>query len=104
MQHLGLLEIISHTGKKVSELLGDIPHSVSTPEIRLECPEEIKFELVERVKNNLAQEHQVIDIDGVRIEFPYGWGLIRASNTQPALVLRFEAEDEEKLQRDKVYN
>ena len=98
---LRLLEIISNTGKKVSELLEDIPETVSTPEIRLDCPEEIKFELVERVKNKLAQEHQVIDIDGVRIEFPYGWGLIRASNTQPALVLRFEAEDDQKLQEIK---
>ena len=95
---LRLLEIISTTGKKVSELLEDIPETVSTPEIRLDCPEEIKFELVERVKNKLSEEHQVIDIDGVRIEFPYGWGLIRASNTQPALVLRFEALDDARLQ------
>lgn len=96
---LRLLEIISNTGKKVSELLGDIPESVSTPEIRLDCPEEIKFELVEKVKNDLSEKHEVIDTDGVRIEFPDGWGLIRASNTQPALVLRFEAENEEKLQQ-----
>jgi len=95
---LRLLEIISKTGKKVSELLGGIPHSVSTPEIRLDCPEEIKFQLVEEVKTRLSEKHQVIDIDGVRIEFPEGWGLIRASNTQPALVLRFEAIDNEKLQ------
>ncbi len=98
---LRLLEIISNTGKRVSELLEDIPHSVSTPEIRLECPEEIKFELVERVKTNLSETHEVIDIDGVRIEFPYGWGLIRASNTQPALVLRFEAQDNDKLEEIK---
>lgn len=96
---LRLLEIMSKTGKKVSELLGDIPESVSTPEIRVDCPEEIKFQLVERVKDQLSQEHEVIDIDGVRVEFPFGWGLIRASNTQPALVLRFEAEDNEKLKQ-----
>jgi phosphomannomutase/phosphoglucomutase len=95
---LRLLEIISKTGKKVSELLGDVPHSVSTPEIRMDCPEEIKFQLVEEVKNRLSEKHQVIDIDGVRIEFADGWGLIRASNTQPALVLRFEAQDDQKLQ------
>jgi phosphomannomutase/phosphoglucomutase len=95
---LRLLEIISKTGKKVSELLEGIPHSVSTPEIRVECPDEIKFQVVERVKAELSREHEVIDIDGVRIEFPYGWGLIRASNTQPALVLRFEAHDDLKLQ------
>jgi len=95
---LRLLEIISKTGKKVSELLGDVPHSVSTPEIRMDCPDEIKFQVVERVRSELSREYEVIDIDGVRIEFPYGWGLIRASNTQPALVLRFEAIDNEKLQ------
>jgi len=95
---LRLLEIISKTGKKVSELLGDVPHSVSTPEIRMDCPEEIKFQLVEEVKNRLSEKYQVIDIDGVRIESADGWGLIRASNTQPALVLRFEAIDNEKLQ------
>lgn len=95
---LRLLEIISRTGKKVSELLEGIPHSVSTPEIRMDCPDEIKFQVVERVKDELSREHEVIDIDGVRIEFPYGWGLIRASNTQPALVLRFEAHDDLKLQ------
>ncbi|MEX0999154.1 MAG: phosphomannomutase/phosphoglucomutase [Thermodesulfobacteriota bacterium] len=95
---LRLLEIMSKTGKKVSELLGDVPHSVSTPEIRMDCPEEIKFQLVEEVKNRLSEKHQVIDIDGVRIEFADGWGLIRASNTQPALVLRFEAQDDQKLQ------
>ena len=94
---LRLLEIISRTGKKVSELLEGIPESVSTPEIRVECPEEIKFQVVDRVKAELSSSHQVIDIDGVRIEFPYGWGLIRASNTQPALVLRFEAQDDVKL-------
>ncbi len=95
---LRLLEILSKTGKKVSELLEGIPHSVSTPEIRVDCPEEIKFQVVDKVKAELSRSHQVIDIDGVRIEFPYGWGLIRASNTQPALVLRFEAIDSEKLQ------
>lgn len=99
---LRLLEIISNTGKKVSELLGDVPESVSTPEIRLECPEEIKFELVEEVKKRLSERHEVIDTDGVRIEFSDGWGLIRASNTQPALVLRFEAQDDEKLQEIKT--
>ena len=99
---LRLLEIISNTGKKVSELLSDIPESVSTPEIRMDTPEEIKFQVVEEVKNRLSERHDVIDTDGVRIEFPDGWGLIRASNTQPALVLRFEAQDEEKLEEIKT--
>ena len=95
---LRLLEIISKTGKKVSDLLEGIPPAISTPEIRVECPEEIKFRVVEKVKEELKKDYEVIDIDGVRIEFPDGWGLIRASNTQPALVLRFEAETKERLE------
>lgn len=95
---LRLLEIISKTGKKVSELLEGVPPAISTPEIRVDCPEEIKFKIVEKVKEELKRDYQVIDIDGVRVEFPDGWGLVRASNTQPALVLRFEAETKERLQ------
>jgi phosphomannomutase/phosphoglucomutase len=95
---LRLLEIISKTGKKVSELLEGVPPAISTPEIRVDCPEEIKFKIVEKVKEELKRDYQVIDIDGVRVEFPDGWGLVRASNTQPALVLRFEAETQERLQ------
>ncbi|MEQ9618078.1 MAG: phosphomannomutase/phosphoglucomutase [Deltaproteobacteria bacterium] len=94
---LRLLEIISKTGKSVSELLEDVPPAVSTPEIRVDCPESIKFEVVEKVKEELMKDHKVVDTDGVRIEFPDGWGLIRASNTQPALVLRFEAQTEGRL-------
>jgi phosphomannomutase/phosphoglucomutase len=94
---LRLLEIISKTGKKVSELSEGVPPAFSTPEIRVDCPDEVKFQVVERVKEELKKEHEVIDIDGVRVEFPDGWGLIRASNTQPALVLRFEAETKERL-------
>lgn len=94
---LRLLEIISKTGKKVSELLEGVPPAFATPEIRVECPDDIKFKVVEGVREILKKEYEVIDIDGVRIEFPDGWGLIRASNTQPALVLRFEAESKERL-------
>ena len=94
---LRLLEIISKTGKSVSELLEGVPAAVSTPEIRVDCPEAMKFEVVERVKEKLMKDHKVVDTDGVRIEFPDGWGLIRSSNTQPALVLRFEAQSEERL-------
>ncbi|HXG30909.1 MAG TPA: phosphomannomutase/phosphoglucomutase [Thermodesulfobacteriota bacterium] len=94
---LRLLEIVSRTGKRVSELLEGVPPAFSTPEIRVDCPEEIKFQVVDRVKEELKKGYRVIDIDGVRIEFPDGWGLIRASNTQPALVLRFEAETKERL-------
>jgi phosphomannomutase/phosphoglucomutase len=94
---LRLLEIVSRTGKRLSELLEGVPPAFSTPEIRVDCPEEIKFQVVDRVKEELKKGYRVIDIDGVRIEFPDGWGLIRASNTQPALVLRFEAETKERL-------
>lgn len=94
---LRVLEIVSKTGKSVSELLEDVPPALSTPEIRVDCPEEIKFSLVEEVKKELSKGNKTVDIDGVRVEFPDGWGLIRASNTQPALVLRFEAQTEERL-------
>lgn len=95
---LRLLEIISKTGKKTSELLEGVPSTFSTPEIRVDCPDEIKFQVAEKAKEEFRKEHKVIDVDGVRIEFPDGWGLIRASNTQPALVLRFEAMTSERLQ------
>ncbi len=95
---LRLLEIISKTGKKVSQLLEGVPPAFSTPEIRVECPDEIKVHLVEKVKEEFKKEYKVIEIDGVRIEFPDGWGLIRPSNTQPALVLRFEARTKVRLE------
>ena len=94
---LRLLEILSGHEESFSELFSDIPGSYSTPEIRVESPEEIKFRVVEKVKRYLADKYKVIDIDGARVEFPDGWGLVRASNTQPALVLRFEAETPERL-------
>jgi len=94
---LRLLEIISGSGKKVSELLAGVPKTFSTPEIRVDVEEATKFELVDRVTEKFNSGYDVIDIDGVRVNFPDGWGLIRASNTQPALVLRFEAQSEERL-------
>jgi phosphomannomutase/phosphoglucomutase len=93
-----LLEILSSTGKKISDLLADVPETVSTPEIRVECPDHIKFAVVKKVTAYFKERHDVIDIDGVRVLFPDGWGLVRASNTQPALVLRFEAMTENRLQ------
>ena len=92
-----LLRIISETGKGVVELLADVPKFVSTPEIRVECPEDIKFGLVERAVKHFSANHEVIDVDGVRVLFGDGWGLIRASNTQPVLVLRFEALTEARM-------
>ncbi len=93
-----LLEILSSTGKKISDLLADIPETVSTPEIRVECPDHIKFAVVDKVTAYFKERYDIIDIDGVRVLFPDGWGLVRASNTQPALVLRFEAMTENRLQ------
>ncbi len=92
-----LLEILSTTGRKISELLADVPTTVTTPEIRVDCPDEIKFGLVEKVTDYFRRHYRVIDIDGARVLFDDGWGLVRASNTQPALVLRFEAMTETRL-------
>jgi phosphomannomutase/phosphoglucomutase len=86
-----LLEILVNTGKTISELLSNVPQTFSTPEIRVECPDHIKFKVVDQVTQYFKSRQNVIDIDGVRVLFPDGWGLVRASNTQPALVLRFEA-------------
>jgi phosphomannomutase / phosphoglucomutase len=86
-----LLEILADTGKTVSALLADVPTTFNTPEIRVDCPDNIKFKVVEQVTAHFKKDHKVIDIDGARVLFGDGWGLVRASNTQPALVLRFEA-------------
>jgi phosphomannomutase/phosphoglucomutase len=101
-----LLELIAASGKTLSELLADIPETFTTPEIRVECPDDEKFGLVARVTDYLKTRYDVIDIDGVRVLFDDGWGLVRASNTQPALVLRFEAMTEKRLSeiRDLVEN
>jgi phosphomannomutase/phosphoglucomutase len=103
---LRLVEIINRSqGKSLKELLTGLPEVVSTPEIRFDCPDEIKFKVVEKVKEflNCYLRHQkgyeVIDIDGVRLNTPDGWGLVRASNTQPALVMRFEAKDQMGLEK-----
>ncbi len=93
-----LLEILARSGRPLSSLLADVPPTYTTPEIRVECPDDKKFALVERVTDYFRGTHNVVDIDGVRVLFDDGWGLVRASNTQPALVLRFEALSEERLQ------
>ncbi|MCE5245246.1 MAG: phosphomannomutase/phosphoglucomutase [Syntrophobacteraceae bacterium] len=93
-----LLEILADTGKTIPELLEGIPQTVSTPEIRVSCPDEVKFEVVERARRHFIETGQnVIAVDGVRVVFPDGWGLVRASNTQPVLVLRYEADSRERL-------
>jgi phosphomannomutase/phosphoglucomutase len=93
-----LLEILSDSGKLLSDLLADIPRTFATPEIRVDCPDRIKFGVVEAVREHYRKTHEIIAIDGVRIPFADGWGLIRASNTQPVLVLRFEAATQERLE------
>jgi phosphomannomutase/phosphoglucomutase len=92
-----LLEILSRTDKPLSALLSDVPQTFTTPEIRVDCPDDRKFGVVKKVTAYFKQRHRVIDIDGARVLFEDGWGLVRASNTQPALVLRFEAATENRL-------
>jgi phosphomannomutase/phosphoglucomutase len=92
-----VIEILSKTDKPLSELLADIPPTFSTPELRVDCSDESKFEIVAAIAKHFAETNEVITIDGARILFEHGWGLVRASNTQAILVLRFEADSEEHL-------
>ena len=92
-----LIELLSKTDKKLSQLLNDVPKTFITPEIRVDCPDDIKFKVVQHVKEALKKSYPVIDVDGARVKFEDGWGLVRASNTQPVLVLRFEALTEDRL-------
>ena len=94
---LRLLQILARTKKTMGELLSDVPRTFVTPELRVDCPDDIKFEVVDRVKTRYRTEYEVIDVDGARITWKDGWALVRASNTQPVLVLRFEAETPERL-------
>ena len=98
-----LIELLSKTDKRLSQLLSDIPKTFITPEVRVDCPDEIKFKVVENVKESLRKDYPVIDVDGVRVKFEDAWGLVRASNTQPALVLRFEALTEKRLEEIKKF-
>jgi len=97
-----LLEILGNCDETLDELLAEVPELPSTPELRVDCPEDIKFQLVKKVTSSFtaraeSEGYKVIDIDGVRVEWPDGWGLVRCSNTQPILVMRFEAESQERL-------
>ena len=88
-----LLEILGRGTQGVDDLLADLPPSHTTPEIRVDCPDDVKFALADRVRDRFrAAGKDIIDVDGVRVRLPHGWGLLRASNTQPVLVMRFEAE------------
>jgi phosphomannomutase/phosphoglucomutase len=95
---LRALEIVARADRPLSELLADVPATFSTPELRVDCPDTEKFGVVERVLAHFRPTHEVLDVDGARIKFEGGWGLVRASNTQPALVLRFEAGTEQRLE------
>ncbi len=86
-----LLAYVAREGGPLSRLLADLPQTVATPELRVDCPDERKFAVVERAAQHFATKYPVSTLDGVRITFADGWGLVRASNTQPVLVLRFEA-------------
>ena len=106
-----LVEILAKTKQSLSSLVADLPQTTVTPEIRVDCPDAVKFKLVDQVKRQLTayldarqpvgastlRLRELVTIDGVRAIFEDGWGLIRASNTQPALVLRFEASSSARL-------
>ncbi len=95
-----LLEILSTRQEAIKDMLSDLPRMVNTPEIRIDCSDEMKFEVVADIaKEFKAEGYRVIDVDGARVLFDNGWGLIRASNTQPVLVLRFEAKDEKGIEQ-----
>ncbi|HSQ63871.1 MAG TPA: phosphomannomutase/phosphoglucomutase [Polyangiaceae bacterium] len=93
-----LVELLAASGKTMGELLADVPRTFTTPELRVDCPDATKFDIVAGVaKTFRGRGRHVIDVDGARIEFPSGWGLVRASNTGPVLVMRFEAQSEAEL-------
>jgi len=93
-----ILEIVSKSDLSLSEMLADYPKYENTPEIRVECADEKKFDVVSKVAEHFKKTNEVNDVDGARVDFEKGWGLIRASNTQPVLVLRFEADDKDSLE------
>ena len=92
-----LLAYVDRNGGPLSKLLADLPETFTTPEIRVECPEERKVSIVEEAAEHFSKKYEALTIDGIRVSFPEGWGLIRASNTQPVLVMRFEASSKELL-------
>jgi phosphomannomutase / phosphoglucomutase len=94
---LRLLEIVSLSGIPLHEMFDGLPETRSTPELRVDSSDATKFEIVRLVRDHYRTTHDVIDVDGARVLFAGGWGLVRASNTQPVLVLRFEAETDQRL-------
>jgi len=99
-----LLEIIAKSGRPLSAQLADLPQRFSTPELRIDCPDDQKFAVVAKTAALVAKDYTIIDIDGVRVPFEEGcWGLVRASNTQPVLVMRFEATSQALLSKYRAY-
>jgi len=94
-----LVELLSGTDKRLSELVAGLPTYAATPEYRVDCPDDRKFQVVEQLADYFARDYQVITVDGARVKIDGGWGLVRASNTQPALGLRFEAVSADKLEK-----
>jgi len=92
-----LLRILSHSDRPLSLLLAEVPRLCSTPEVRVDCPDEEKFLVVQELRRRFQARYPVVDVDGVRVNYPFGWGLVRASNTQPALVVRAEADSDTHL-------
>ncbi|MCA9913672.1 MAG: phosphomannomutase, partial [Anaerolineae bacterium] len=94
---LKALSIFSHSDKSVSEIFSEFPKLYATPEIILSAPDDVKFKIIDEISDAFAKDYEVVTVDGVRAIFENGWGLVRASNTQPAITLRFEARTEEQL-------
>ena len=92
-----LVDLIARSGRTLSEMVSDFPVYVSTPELRIDVTEETKFAIVEAAQEHFRETRDVIDVDGARVRFDGGWGLLRASNTQPIIVARYEAETEQQL-------
>ncbi len=92
-----LARLVGASGRPLSELAAALPRYPSTPEVRVRCADDVKFDVVERLRAHFAAQHEVVAVDGARVLFPQGWGLVRASNTQPVLVLRAEGRDEAAL-------
>lgn len=88
---LKVLELLSKTDQQVSTLLDDLPHLFATPEIIMSAPDDVKFRIIDAVRDRLQDRYEVVTVDGARALFENGWGLVRASNTQPAITMRFEA-------------
>ncbi|WP_423230208.1 phosphomannomutase/phosphoglucomutase [Thermosyntropha lipolytica] len=96
-----LISLVAHKGEKISQMLSDIPKYHATPELRIKSSDEEKFAIVEKALNHFKNHYKIIDIDGARIIFPHGWGLVRASNTGPEIIVRCEGDSPENLEKIK---